>query len=227
MAITATWQSPAARDARRAVFAAARRRTRLVRVLRYLLPLFAAVSVVAFIVITRFYLPLGLDFDAARLSVTRNSIIMDSPHLSGFDRHQREFSMTATRAIQPFTNPSQVRLENLQASIETATGDVTRITAESGDYDHNKRTLQLFGAIAADSDDGYTMHLTDADIDLAAGTLVSENPVTIGYGGNSFSGKRLSVSDGGKVIVLEGDVKSTLMPPKRDAAGAGAGAGAE
>jgi len=220
MAITASWQSAAARDARLGVFATARRHTRVVRVLRVLLPLLGVGIVAGFAVATQLRLPAGLDLDAARLSVTRNSIIMDRPHLTGFDRNHREYSVAATRAIQPFSNPGQVRLEDLEAKIESATGTVTTITAEAGDYDHNKRTLQLFGTIAADSAEGYTLRLTDADIDLDAGTLVTENPVVVGYGDSQVSGKRLSVGEGGKVIVLEGDVKTILMPPKRAAAAA-------
>jgi lipopolysaccharide export system protein LptC len=174
MAITASWQSAAARDARLGVFATARRHTRVVRVLRVLLPLLGVGIVAGFAVATQLRLPAGLDLDAARLSVTRNSIIMDRPHLTGFDRNHREYSVAATRAIQPFSNPGQVRLEDLEAKIESATGTVTTITAE----------------------------------------------VVVGYGDSQVSGKRLSVGEGGKVIVLEGDVKTILMPPKRAAAAA-------
>ena len=75
---------------------------------------------------------------------------MDRPHLTGFDRHHREYSLSASRAIQPLTNPGQVRLEDIEAKVEGGGRQVTTITAEAGDYDHGKSTLQALGAIAVD-----------------------------------------------------------------------------
>ncbi len=220
MALSASWQAAAAdRGARARVFAAVRRHSRQVRVLRVVLPLLGVGAVVGFFVIARLAFPAALNLDAARLSVTRNSIIMDHPHLTGFDSRHHEYSIVASRAIQPLNNPGQVRLEDIQAKIESADGTTT-ITAEAGDYDHNKRLIRLLGAIAADTSSGYTLHLTDADVDLAGGTLVTENPVKIGYGDSTVTGKRFSASDGGKVIVVEGDVHTLLMPPKRAPAAA-------
>lgn len=167
-----------------------------------------------FVVVTRLAMPAGLDLDAARLTVTRNSIIMDRPHLTGFDRNHRAYSVVATRAIQPMSTPGKVRLENIEAKIESADGTMTTITAEAGDYDHGKNTIKLLGAVVVSSPDGHFLNLTDADVDFGAGTLVSENPTTIGIGENRVTGKRFSASEGGKVVVLEGDVHTLLMPPK-------------
>ncbi len=216
MALSAPWQAATVdRTARAKAFVAARRHSRLVRVLRALLPLLAVGAVAGFVVITRLGFPAALDLDALRLSVTRNSIIMDRPHLTGFDHHHREYSIVASRAIQPLLNPNQVRLEDIEAKIETANGTTTTINAEAADYDHSNGVIKLLGAITADTPSGYSVHLTDADVDLSAGTLVTENPVTIEYGGSRVTGKRFSSSDGGKVIVIEGDVRTVLLPPKR------------
>jgi lipopolysaccharide export system protein LptC len=221
MALSASWQAATVDpDARARAFAAARRHSRLVRALRLLLPLFGIVTVAGFVVAARLAFPPGLDLDAARLSVTRNSIIMDRPHLTGFDQHHREYSIVASRAIQPLLNPGQVRLEDIEAKVQSATGAMTTITAEAGDYDHNKKTIKLLGAVAADSPDGYILRLTDADIDLSAGTLISDNPVTIGNGESRVSGNHFSVTGGGKVIVIEGNVRTLVMPPKRPPAAA-------
>ncbi len=216
MALSAPWQAATVDRATRVrAFAAARRHSRWVRVLRTLLPVVALGAVAGFVVITRFAFPAALDLDALRLSVTRNSIIMDRPHLTGFDHHHREYSIVATRAIQPLTNPNQVRLEDIEAKIETANGTTTTINAEAADYDHSNGMIKLLGAVTADTPNGYSVRLTDADVDLSAGTLVTDNPVTIEYGGSRVTGKRFSSTDGGKVIVLEGDVRTVLMPPKR------------
>ncbi len=216
MALVASWQATTAqRGPRDRAFTLARRHSRVVRALRVLLPLIGLASIAGFVVVTRFSFPAGLDLDMARLSVTRNSIIMDRPHLTGFDRHHREYTVAARRAIQPLLNPGQVRLEDLEAKFESSEGGMTTVTAEAGDYDHNKNTLKLYGAIVANSPDGYVLHMTDADVDFATGTMATDNPIQADYEQSSLSGKRLSVEDGGKLIVVEGDVRTVVMPPKR------------
>lgn len=234
MAISASWQEIGADQLVRAdggqrkrAFLAARRHTRLVRILRLLLPIVACLAVAAFFVKVNLGLPGDLDLSAASLSVTRNSIIMDNPHLTGFAGDGREYSLSADRAIQPLSNPGQVRLEAIDAKIATAGRGTTSVTAEAGDYDHEKGSIKLLGTIQVNSADGYRLNMTDAEVDFSAGTLVSDNPISIGYAESEVAGDRLSVSDGGKRIVIEGGVRTVLMPPKRAAQAPAAPSAAE
>src|SRR6188508_2921090 len=119
MAVTASWQEAGAsvdasdeRALRQRAFAAARRHSRTVRLLRVVLPILAMLAVAAFFTKAHFAFPGGLDVSAASLSVTPKAIIMDHPHLNGFDRKQRQYSLVADRAIQPLNKPTEVRLEN-------------------------------------------------------------------------------------------------------------------
>ena len=123
MALSASWQDAAApsrpvsdRQRRRRAFQAARRHSRLVRRLRILLPVTGTCLVLAFFVVTRLSLPEGLDLSAARLSVTPSAIIMERPHLKGFDKRNQEYSVVAERAVQAMGNPNVVRLEKIAAT---------------------------------------------------------------------------------------------------------------
>ncbi len=224
MSLSASWEQaaqsagPVDRRERRRVFEAARRHSRLVRRLRVILPAAGVLVVVAFAIAARFALPENLDLSAASLSVTRNSIIMDNPHLTGFAGNGREYSLSADRAIQPLSTPGQVRLEAIEAKITTRSGGTTSVTAEAGDYDHEKGTIKLLGPIRVNSGDGYRLDMVDAEVDFHAGTLVSDNRISIGYGDSKMAGDRLSVGEGGKHIVIEGGVRTVLMPPKRKTA---------
>lgn len=231
MALSASWQdtgdfvhAPAGREARRHAFMRARRHSRRVVALRVLLPLAGLLAVGGFVVKAHLGFPGNIDLTAASLSVTKNSIIMDHPHVTGFGGDNRGYSVSATRAIQPLNNPQQVRLEDITAKVSSAVQGETNITAEAGDYDHEKSTLQLLGAIAVDSAEGYRLRMTDANVDFGAGTMVTGNPVSIGYGDGKITGDRMSVSNNGKTIIVEGNVKTVLMPPKRTAPPTAAGA---
>jgi lipopolysaccharide export system protein LptC len=225
MALSASWQDAAApsravsdRQRRRRAFQAARRHSRLVRRLRILLPVTGTCLVLAFFVVTRLSLPEGLDLSAARLSVTPSAIIMERPHLKGFDKRNQEYSVVAERAVQAMGNPNVVRLEKIAATLGNEGAGQTRINAESGDYDRAAGTLKLQGAIAIDSADGYSVTMTDADLDFSAGTLASANPATLVQGTHTTTGNRLSVTNDGEVIRLEGGVRTTISPAKRQAA---------
>jgi lipopolysaccharide export system protein LptC len=221
MALSATWQDAgpphaSRRRGRRQAFAAARRHSRRVRLLRILLPLLGGAGIVVLFVLTRISLPGEIDLGAARLSVTRNSIIMDNPRLTGFDRDGREYSLAADRAIQALTSPDRVRLEAIDARVAAAGHGAVTIKAEAGEYDHSGSTLNLQGDIVVDSAEGYALRMRDAAIDFKAGTLDSPNPVSLGYQGSEITGARFDVREGGKVMRFEGGVRTTLMPPKRE-----------
>lgn len=200
---------------RHRLFAAVRRHSRLVRLMRVVLPIASVLAVAGFFVKVHFSFPVDLDLSSARLSVTRNAVIMEGPHLTGFDGESREYSMSAKRAIQPLTSPQQVRLEEIEAKVTETEQGSTTIAAEAGEYDHKRRTMSLLGSVLIDSAEGYRLQMAGADVDFNAQTMHSDRPIVIGYGDSEIAGDRLLVSDGGKRIVIEGRVRTILMPPKR------------
>jgi lipopolysaccharide export system protein LptC len=221
MAMTAAWIGPAPHVSdRRRAFRAARRHSRRVRILRIALPAAGTLIMVGLAVFTSIGLPAGVDLSLARMSVTRNSIIMESPQLTGFDADGRHYSLSADRAIQALAEPDAVRLEDISAEVIVPGQGTATITAEAGDYDNAESTLQVEGAITVDSSQGYALEMEGADIDFGAGTMMSPNPVTVRYEDSRTTGQSIAVSEGGDLIVVEGGVRTTLLPPKRDAASA-------
>ncbi len=229
MALADTWRETDApprerahgspeRQRRQRAFVAARRHSRWVKRLRVLLPVAGALVVVAFLAVTRLALPGDLDLTVAQLSVTRNSIIMANPHLTGFDADRRQYSVSADRAVQALTDPDKVDLEKIKAVVTVTGQGTTEVAAESGSYDNAESQLRLHGTIAVESSQGYGLRMNDAAIDFKAGTMTSPNPVAIRYQDSETTGDSIDVSGGGQVIVLEGAVRTTLMPPKRAAA---------
>lgn len=225
MALSASWQNAAApqppvteRQRRRRAFQAARRHSRRVRLLRVFLPVAGGFVVLALFVATRLSLPEGLDLAAARLSVTPSAIIMERPHLKGFDKRNQEYSVAADRAVQAIATPNLVRLETIVATLGTEGQSQARITAEAGDYDRVASTLKLHGAIAVQSPEGYSVTMTDADVDFNAGILTSPNPTTLVLGTLTTTGQRISVSDDGDLIRLEGGVRTTITPARPEGA---------
>ena len=206
------------RQGRFRAFRSARRHSFLVRRLRVLLPVAGVLMITGFAVATHFGLPGDLDLSTARLSVTSNGIVMERPNLKGFDQRNREYSVVADRAVQALTKPNEVRLDTIVATLGTTATGLTTVTAETGDFDRNKNTMKLHGAIRIESSEGYMVTMTDADIDFAAGTMSSPNATTMTHATQTTTGQRISVTEGGKIIRLEGGVRTDITPPPRDPA---------
>ena len=218
MAIAASWMdrsAPRLAGERARAFAEARRHSRVVRRLRIALPATGALLILGLAAATSVGLPDGVDLTLARLSVTKNSIIMESPRLTGFDADGRQYSLSADRAIQALANPDAVRLEDISAHVTVPGQGTATITADAGDYDNSQSTLQVEGSIAIDSSQGYALRMQDADIDFGAGTMTSQSPVSVQYENSRTTGQSIAVTQGGDRILVEGGVRTTLMPPKR------------
>jgi lipopolysaccharide export system protein LptC len=185
-----------------------------VRVLRILLPAGAASAIAVLVLLARFSLPGELDLTAARISVTPNGIVMSGPHISGFDGEHREYTVAAERAVQTLARPDEVRLEAIRATVTSAGQGTSTVTAEAGEYDHGGGTLALQGAIAIATGDGYGLTLRDVDIDFRRSSIDTAEPVVIRYDDSETRGDRMTVREGGRIVVLEGNVRTTLLPPK-------------
>lgn len=197
------------------VFRAARRHSRLVRMLRRGLPVAGVLAIVALAVASRMPAPVDFDFSVARTTVTRNSVVMEHPRLSGFDRSMREYTVTADRATQLLSAPDEVQLERISANLKLPGRGSADIEAGGGAFNNGEGTLDLHGGVDVSSTEGYSLQMAGAAIDMKAGTLVSPSPVRILYQDSETTANRLSVSEGGKIIVLEEQVRTVMMPPKR------------
>ncbi len=204
---------------RQAAFADARRHSRRVAILRKALPVAGAGALLAFVVAARLAAPGGPDFSVARTTIERNAIVMDQPVLTGYDSDNRQYRISADRAVQNLATPDRVRLEGIRAEVTVEGRGGAVVTARGGDYDNTRGTLALYGGLALDSDDGIRVRMKNADIDFASGSLVSKNPVTVIYQDSETTADAMTATDGGNVIVLIGRVQTRLMPPKRQSGG--------
>src|SRR5438105_7364033 len=107
-------------DAERA-FQAARRHSRLVRILRVAVPAGVAMTLVIVMLITYFNplrmlarLPINID----NLVVSGTKVTMEQPRLSGFTHDARAYELTADTAAQDMTKPDIVELRNIRAKVE-------------------------------------------------------------------------------------------------------------
>ena len=212
-------------DAERA-FRAARRHSRLVRILRIAVPASVVVGVIIIALITYFNplrmlarLPINID----NLVVSGTKVTMEQPRLSGFTRDARAYELTADTAAQDMTKPDIVELRNIRAKIEMQDKSSMEMTAVTGIYDAKGETLKLDQNILLNSSTGYQGHLSEALVDIRKGNVVSEHPVEVKLLQGTLNANRLDIVDSGDVIRFHGGVIMDMMlnqpspQPKADA----------
>lgn len=194
------------RDTRLEKQATVRRHSRFVRRMRVMLPVASgliAVSVLGFALI-KAALP-GIDLGP--LNLESGGLVMTNPRLNGHSDNGRAYRLEATRARQPIDDPKTIHLEGVNAFSEMADNDSAKMVARKGIYRSEREFLELREAITVITESGYTIRSEVADVDMAAGTLVAPDTVTIVSDSLDLRADSATVTDEGKVITFRGNVK--------------------
>jgi lipopolysaccharide export system protein LptC len=199
------------RGPKKGAFEAANRHSLRVRLLRWAIPLAACVAtflLIGIVLIDPFrVMPANVSVSRAGLNGSR--IVMDLPKLSGFRKDGREYDVTAASAVQDIKRPNIIELNDPDAKISLSASGSVHVTAAIGVYDSARDTLVLRTNVHLRTDSGYDAVLKVATIDLKAGTMVSEEPVTVVTGNATIASDRMQTLDTGRII-FEGNVHSVL-----------------
>lgn len=191
-------------------FAMAARHSRLVRVLRIAVPGAVALAMAAVIGISifnpfRMLMP-KLPLDMANLAVSGTKITMDSPHLSGYTPDQRPYEMWAKTAVQDVRDPDHVELNKLRTKLLMQDGSTVFLDSRTGLFDNKAQTLDLHKDIFLQTTTGYEARLTQAHVDLVKNTVDSNEHVDVKLTNGTLSSDRLHITNGGEVVLFEGNV---------------------
>ena len=77
-----------------------------------------------------------------------------------------------------------------------------------------RNVLDLGKDVELKTSDGMTAKLASARIDIAKNSLSTDKPVDISTAGSRITADKLSVSEGGKRLVFETNVRLTIDPKK-------------
>jgi lipopolysaccharide export system protein LptC len=204
-------------------FAIAARHSRIVRVLRVAVPAAVVLSMATIIVVSvynpfRMLLPkLPLEMD--NLVVSGTKITMESPHMSGYTPDQRPYEVWAKTATQDVTDPDHVDLKTLRAKVLMEDQSTVTLDALNGLMDTKQQLLDLHKDIYLQTSTGYEAWLSQAFVDMAKGTVNSDEHVDVKWADGTVSSDRLRITGGGEVVRFEGHVVMNIdkLPPPESA----------
>lgn len=197
------------RDIRRAL-RRARRHSRFVRLMRYMLP------VAAFLVLAGVFLPmivvprLPLGIDLSGVSFDGREVTMTKPHLTGRGNNGQSYEVRAERAVQDVAENRVLELFDVAGRIVEASGRETQLSAEFGRYDNETKMLRLERRIVLEMDGGYKAHLETADIDVDGGHVTTGDPVRVELTNMVLNANTMAIADTGRHLVFDGHVSMTI-----------------
>jgi lipopolysaccharide export system protein LptC len=201
---------------------AARRHSRLVRIMRVALPIGIVLGLTVLVLVT--YLdPMRmlekLPSVSGKLAVQGSKITMELPKIAGFTRDSRAYEMTAETAVQDIATPDVVDLKNLRATVELPGPNLVQISAISGVYNTKTEQLVMRDQITFATAHGYRGKLREAIVDVKKGNIVSDQPVELTLPDGLLRANRLEIVDSGDVIRFDRGVVLTLDAEKPAAEG--------
>jgi lipopolysaccharide export system protein LptC len=195
-------------------FAHARRHSRHVRLMRIAVP---ALVVLGFAVIfgVTFFRPLdalsGLSIDPGNVVVSGTKITMQAPRVSGFTRDSRPYEFTAAAAAQDITKPDVLELKNIQAHMTLPNDGAVEMRAASGVYATKDDLMNIRDDVLLTSTTGYEGRLSEAQVEMKKGRIVSEKPVAVKMFNGTLNSNRLEVTDSGALARFDGGVVANFM----------------
>lgn len=213
-------QSQAAYDTgMEARFAVAARHSRMVRILRIAVPAAVLLSM-SMIIITSIYNPFRmllpkLPVDMDNLVVSGTKVTMELPHLSGYTPDKRPYDVWAKAAIQDVTDPDHLDLKILHGKMLMEDQSTMTLDAKKGFMNTKDQTLDLHDDIFVQTSTGYEARLSQAFVDMAKGTVTSDQHVDVKLTNGTLSSDRIRITGGGDVVFFEGHVVMHLdkLPP--------------
>ncbi|MDE5442131.1 LPS export ABC transporter periplasmic protein LptC [Bradyrhizobium hipponense] len=189
-------------------FARAARHSRLVRILRVAVPVTVVVAMASIVAVSTFLNPfqIPLKLDSGNLVVTGTKITMESPHMAGFTPDQRPYELWAKTATQDITDPDHVDLSDLRAKVLMEDQSNLFLDARTGRFDNKQQQLDLHKDIFLRTSTGYEARLNSAFVDMAKGTVSSDEHVDVKLTNGTLTSDRLRITEGGDVIRFEGNV---------------------
>jgi lipopolysaccharide export system protein LptC len=207
-------QTPVYQAGMDARFAIAARHSRLVRILRIAVPAAVALAmttIVGISIFNPFRILAKLPVDVDNYVVSGTKITMESPHLSGFSPDQRPYEMWAKTATQDVTDPDHVELGTLRAKVLQEDQSTVTMDARTGVFDTKSQMLDLHKDIFLQSSTGYEARLSSALVDIANGTVASDEPVDVKLLNGTLRSDRLRITEKGDVVRFEGNVVMNLI----------------
>lgn len=192
-----------------AAYDIALRHSSRVKRLKIILPLGAALISLIFIGVSAFrtWLPDEVSLESARIE--NGKIVMEKPAVAGRNDDGIDYSMNADRALQDIANPNLMTLEKVIAAVPM-NDMVAQVVAQEGIFDRASNKLEMTAPFDINLSNGIKAQFQSANVDLRAGTMATDEPVSITTKEGTIIAQSLHIADNGRTITFSGQVRARI-----------------
>ncbi len=199
-------------------FRKAARHSRLVAILRKVLPVFAVVVLAAYFISSRLSVTVGdVTASISGVQVTDGALRMTKPKFQGTDKKNGAYVISAEYADQDLKNTKIIRLHAIKADLSTPTGSWSRMEATRGVYNNDSDRLVMLDKITVATSSGVTGELTYASLDTKDQILRAHQRVHFELPNGTVKASALTFSSPGHVLTFRGNVRVHIVKPQQDA----------
>lgn len=180
---------------------------RIVRILRFGLPLVIGV-VAAVLIFSPFTQRAEISFLLAKdkVEVAQERMKVTRAQYRGQDGKGQPFALLAGSAVQKSSAEPVVRLTDLSGAIRLADGPAT-IAATAAQYDMETEKMLVPGAVRVNSAEGYRIDATNVSVDLKTRSLTGTGGVDGTLNIGRFSANQLYADLDARIVRLTGNAK--------------------
>ncbi|KAB2914114.1 MAG: LPS export ABC transporter periplasmic protein LptC [Hyphomicrobiaceae bacterium] len=206
-------------------FAAARRHSALVKVLRLGLPAGAILITATYGLMLTSGWKIGVGrLNVGQVQVTADDLTMKNPSYFGVTNDGGRYEVRAKKAILEFSQHAPIKLVEIDGDLVQPNSVVTKLKAKHGLLDNAKSQLELYDGIEIDASNGLKARMSRATIYSKEHRVVSKHPVTLAMPTGTVEGATMAMNTNTREAVIAGDVKVHLIPssqPGQTSAGFG------
>ena len=158
----------------------------------------------------------GVQLSFANLDSVGSELRMVSPRLTGTDREDRPYTVTAKSAIPEQNDTNRIILDAVDGDMTLADGTWINLSSPLGVYDKFLRRLELTGPVAFHTDQGFEVNARSALIDMAQGSIVTDEPVALQGPFGTLEADRSSLLERGRKVQFDGHVHGYFVQAKRE-----------
>ncbi len=128
--------------------------------------------------------------------------------ITGFDKDGQPYQLTSQSVLQDKNNSDLAHLKQVTGVLRKKTGKKLLMNALGGQYDAEKKILDLEGKIKLVSQGEYTAYLEKARVTLKEKRLYAKVPVTVIFDRGTIRANGVDISDNGNRVLFFNGVKT-------------------
>ena len=125
--------------------------------------------------------------------------------ITGLDKQQRPYSISARTAIQDKDNPNFITLDEVRGATNRSNGDPITFQSLKGFYDSDVKTLDLDTNVVIRSQGRFTARMDKAHVIVEEKRLTSNVPVAVEMATGTINANGVEITnDGNNILFLNG-----------------------